>query len=282
MSHPVDLHIEKNLDDAARALRDADALLFTAGAGMGVDSGLPDFRGPTGFWNAYPPYRHLGLDFSDMANPLWFKRDPAFAWGFYGHRLGLYRATTPHHGFHILRKWAMGRESFVFTSNIDGHFQKAGFMEKDVYEVHGSIHWMQCSEPCHDTVWSADPVRVEVDETTFRASGVLPTCSRCERTARPNVLMFGDWGFRSERSNRQEDRLDTWVRDVLGRDLSLVVVEMGAGSAVPTVRMQGDHAALKWGATLIRINPREPDGPAGCISLPMGAKDALAALDERL
>jgi len=44
---------------AASALRTADALLVHAGAGMGVDSGLPDFRGPQGFWRAYPPMKDL-------------------------------------------------------------------------------------------------------------------------------------------------------------------------------------------------------------------------------
>jgi hypothetical protein len=47
---------------AAEIIGDAEALLISAGAGMGVDSGLPDFRGGQGFWNAYPPYRKLNLD----------------------------------------------------------------------------------------------------------------------------------------------------------------------------------------------------------------------------
>ena len=47
------------LPRAAAALRNADCLLFHAGAGMGVDSGLPDFRGPQGFWRAYPPMKDL-------------------------------------------------------------------------------------------------------------------------------------------------------------------------------------------------------------------------------
>ena len=34
---------------AAEAIRNARALVITAGAGMGVDSGLPDFRGDRGF-----------------------------------------------------------------------------------------------------------------------------------------------------------------------------------------------------------------------------------------
>src|SRR5262245_47666098 len=104
---------------AAAAIRGAEALLVTAGAGMGVDSGLPDFRGTQGFWRAYPLYEELGLDFPAMANPRWFANDPAFAWGFYGHRLMLYRTTAPHDGFRILLGWArrMLHGAFVFTSN---------------------------------------------------------------------------------------------------------------------------------------------------------------------
>ena len=39
---------------AADLISQADALVIAAGAGMRVDSGLPDFRGNTGFWKAYP------------------------------------------------------------------------------------------------------------------------------------------------------------------------------------------------------------------------------------
>src|SRR5690242_9149572 len=71
---------EKQLQQAACAVASADALLIAAGAGMGVDSGLPDFRGDHGFWRAYPPYQKLGLRFTTLANPQWFTRDPALAW----------------------------------------------------------------------------------------------------------------------------------------------------------------------------------------------------------
>jgi NAD-dependent SIR2 family protein deacetylase len=46
-----------SIERAAAALDGATALLVTTGAGMGVDSGLPDFRGDEGFWYAYAPYR---------------------------------------------------------------------------------------------------------------------------------------------------------------------------------------------------------------------------------
>ncbi|SMC27642.1 Sir2 family protein [Andreprevotia lacus DSM 23236] len=77
---------DAGLRDAARraaaCLRGADALLITAGAGMGVDSGLPDFRGNQGFWQAYPALGRAKLAFSSIANPQAFRADPALAWGF--------------------------------------------------------------------------------------------------------------------------------------------------------------------------------------------------------
>ena len=53
---------------AAELIQYAKAMLITAGAGMGVDSGLPDFRGPEGFWKAYPPYKERGLVLPDVVS----------------------------------------------------------------------------------------------------------------------------------------------------------------------------------------------------------------------
>ena len=70
------MNITENLQKAKQLLQEADAIFITAGAGMGVDSGLPDFRGVEGFLEAYPKVRELGLQFEQMANPEWFeKRD---------------------------------------------------------------------------------------------------------------------------------------------------------------------------------------------------------------
>src|SRR6202000_33652 len=114
--------LEPILERAAQAIQGADAFLITAGAGIGVDSGLPDFRGAEGFWKAYPVIAKLGLSFSQMANPSWFETDPALAWAFYGHRLNLYRRTVPHSGFQLLLRAAKQKPKgyFVFTSNVDG------------------------------------------------------------------------------------------------------------------------------------------------------------------
>jgi NAD-dependent SIR2 family protein deacetylase len=267
------------LDRAAELIAGAQALLVCAGAGMGVDSGLPDFRGDEGFWRAYPPYERLGLRFVELADPVHFAEDPELAWGFYGHRLALYRATVPHDGFAILAGWGarMPGGVRVFTSNVDGQFQRAGFPDRHVAEVHGSIHYLQCLEPCGDEVWPAD-VEVAVDPGTMRATGPLPACGRCGGVARPNILMFGDYGWVGDRSQDRLDDLTAWRRRTRG----LVVVELGAGTAVPTVRRQAELASASTGA-LIRINPREPEVRHGRgVSLAMGAAAALSEVDKRL
>ena len=267
----------EGLDRAADAIANATALVVAAGAGMGVDSGLPDFRGDQGFWRAYPPFRRLGLSFMDLANPRWFDRDPALAWGFYGHRMHLYREVVPHAGFHRLREWGERTRDgvAVFTSNVDGQFQRAGYPR--VCEVHGSIHHLQCLRRCGVGIWEARD-EVAIDEATMRASDPLPRCPRCGALARPNVLMFGDGDWRPERTDRHHRELDRWLPE--GGE-GLVVVECGAGTAVPTVRWFSERL-LARGAALIRVNPRESFGPAGTIELPLGAAEATARIAERL
>lgn len=258
----------------------AGALLVCAGAGMGVDSGLPDFRGPEGFWRAYPPYRRLGLQFSELADPEHFEDDPELAWGFYGHRLALYRATAPHDGHAILRRWADRWPTRVFTSNVDGAFQKAGFADEVVTECHGAIGTLQCSRPCHEDTWSADGVAVTIDEDTMRARPPLPACPRCGAVARPNILMFGDGSWiPAAHGDRMAEHRD-WLRS---RDAAtLVVVELGAGTAVPTVRRHAELASAAAGA-LVRINVREPEVRHGHgIGIAAGARATLEAIDARL
>jgi NAD-dependent SIR2 family protein deacetylase len=267
-------------DRAAAAIFPAPALLVTAGAGMGVDSGLPDFRGSEGFWNAYPPYRRLGLSFSELANPLWFRSDPPFAWGFYGHRRNLYRATKPHDGFARLLAWAKRAEhAFVFTSNVDDHFRKGGFPPEAIAEVHGTIEANQCTAACGIGIFPAGEEEIEVDPSSFRAAPPLPACPNCGALARPNILMFSDWQWEGKRTEAQLRRLGDWLD--AGGDRRGVVVECGAGRAIPTVRDLGERLAAS-GWTLVRINPREPEGPPGTISIRAGALEGLEEIGRRL
>lgn len=271
------MRMQPSIFEAAGAITRARNLLFAAGAGMGVDSGLPDFRGNEGFWKAYPPFARLGLSFMELANPRWFRDDPHLAWGFYGHRLKLYRTTAPHDGFPILRRWQEGKPAHVFTSNVDGQFQKAGL--ENVYEVHGSIHHLQCTVPCEQTVWSAEGLQLEIDPDTMRAVGELPRCPHCGALARPAILMFGDSQWVESRAMGQGENLMAFLHH--RRNSLLTIVELGAGTSVPTVRRFSEQCQ-RQGAKLVRVNLRDSGGPAGTISLPMAAREALEQIDAAL
>lgn len=268
------MKLTENIEKAKQLLEEADAIFITAGAGMGVDSGLPDFRGVEGFWNAYPKAKELGLQFEEMANPEWFESDPQLAWAFYGHRLHLYRDTVPHKGFEKLLALSNTKkyESFVFTSNVDGQFQKAGFSEEQMMECHGSIHHLQCIDNCQGMLWSANDTFIEIEEA-FKAKEPLPACPFCAAMARPNILMFGDYGWEYARTDGQRERLSVWIDKLQREDAKLAIIEMGAGTAVPTVRNTSEQIAQRFGVPLIRINPRESFGAE--IELPMGAVEAL-------
>jgi NAD-dependent SIR2 family protein deacetylase len=272
---------ESIIQSFANALSYSKAILVGAGAGMGVDSGLPDFRGTSGFWKAYPPLAKLGIQFEEMANPRWFKESPELAWGFYGHRLNLYRKTEPHSGFSLLLKWINEQNltAFAFTSNVDGHFQQSGFPGHGVTECHGSLMHLQCVDQCGEEIWPVSPdLRVEIDEETLHAHVPLPACPGCGGLARPNILMFSDWEWDPERTDEQGGRLAEWLRE--NGDSSLCIIELGAGPSIPTVRITCEQAWKSSGGTLLRINPRDPQVPEGALSLAMGAEDTLRAIEE--
>lgn len=266
---------------AAILIAEADALLVAAGAGMGVDSGLPDFRGTDGFWKAYPALGRSRIDFFRIASPDAFRRQPELAWGFYGHRLALYRQTVPHAGFGLLRRWVAQAPlgGAVFTSNVDGQFQRAGFDADWIDECHGSIHHLQCLACCHPGVWPADGFLPEVDEERCLLRNAPPRCPRCGGLARPNILMFGDAQWLEARERGQAARLEQWLAQVSRP----VVIELGAGTAVPTVRMFSHRVLQTLGGRLVRINPQEARVPgSGNVSIALGALDGLRGIDGAL
>jgi NAD-dependent SIR2 family protein deacetylase len=198
--------------------------------------------------------------------------------------MNLYRGTEPHEGFAILRRWSerMPGGAFVVTSNVDGHFQRAGFDPERIVEVHGTIHALQCTGSCGVGIFPAGTYQVLVDETTFRAAAPLPACPRCGALARPNILMFGDLDWDGSDSAAQTDRFTAWLRPLAASRASLAIIECGAGTAVPTIRRFSEQTARQHRCRLVRINLREGDVPAGQVSITLGALEALREIDTRI
>jgi NAD-dependent SIR2 family protein deacetylase len=175
---------------------------------------------------------------------------------------------------------AMPAGSFVVTSNVDGHFFFADFPAERILEKHGDIHRYQCTIPCTGAIWLDRPPILKVDLTTFQAFGELPHCPECGALARPNVLMFNDDAWIPDVTEEQQERYADWLSGLSGR--RVVIIECGAGTAIPTIRFAARRAAERSLATLVRINPDHSEGDESAIVLRFPALQALTRIQQAL
>jgi len=220
----------------------ADGIVILAGAGMGVDSGLPDFRGSSGMWTKAKE------DFITHATARGFEDDPVSAWNFYINRIIQYGSIEPHAGYHRLLDALVQHQKdyFVVTSNVDGHFQKAGYDPRRIYEIHGDLRHAQCVQPC-----TRDIYPMPAFTATVASVDDMPKCPRCGYILRPNVMMFSDSGLVWRNIDAGEDRYRTWAAP----KMDLLGIEIGAGTVIPSIRYFGEEKT----AALIRINPNESE-----------------------
>src|SRR5699024_3451144 len=137
-----------------------------------------------------------------------------------------------------------------------------------IYECHGSLHYLQCIDGCREHIWPAHAFIPVVDNDACQLINDPPVCPSCGQVARPNVLMFNDMRWVYQRADEQHDALQSWMNRVSNP----VVIELGAGTAIATVR----NFAARLRVPLVRINPREAHLGASPehVSLPMGALQA--------
>jgi hypothetical protein len=92
--------------------------------------------------------------------------------------------------------------------------------------------------------------------------------------------MFGDFSWLSRRTRHQERNFDEFMTDNRGK--RLVVVEMGAGTAIPTIRFQSESLGRQAHATVIRINPREAQIGSPHLSLSVNALAGLQGISNAI
>ncbi|KAF0686165.1 Aste57867_22017 [Aphanomyces stellatus] len=275
------------VERAAEKILAADYLLVAVGAGFSADSGLPVYKNVADV----VPYVEMGVDYQDLCDPYWVHEDLGIFLGFWGDSVNLYRDSTPHAGYDILKQWRQrmlsraGRDSppsppvlvdpfYVYTSNVDSHCTRV-FGPSHVYELHGNTEMWQCAgkteraTPCAPRTWPLpDKFRFHVNKASMVAQDTekhkFLRCPRCKGPARPNVLMFRDkkWIQNVTDAERYSAWKDLMLRVLQGNPRKrLVVLEIGCGSRVKTVRRHCEtlvHAVnegMRHQATLIRINP---------------------------
>ena len=98
-----------------------------------------------------------------------------------------------------------------------------------------------------------DENSIDMDEEKFIATK-MPVCPECGCVSRPNILMFYDHEFNHKRAWAQRKKYDAWLSHNMNSKIA--IIEIGAGLAVPTIRIYGERMAKRFKRThLIRINP---------------------------
>jgi NAD-dependent deacetylase len=159
----------------AALIRERQPCVVLTGAGVSTESGIPDFRSPTGIWAEVDPF--------EVASIRAFRRDPERVWSFYRQRIDLLRQAEPNAAHHALAELERrGLVEAIVTQNIDTLHSRAGSQE--VVEVHGSIRSAQCPA----CLWAepADDVLAQLETRS------LPSCPRCGEVLKPGVVLFGE------------------------------------------------------------------------------------------
>jgi len=159
--------------------REVRAVAVLTGAGISTDSGIPDFRGPSGIWTKNPAAEKLSTYQAYMSDPelrrrSWQNRLAHPAW-----------AAEPNPAHLALARLARSAiDTQLITQNIDGLHQRAGTPPARVIELHGTMFGVVCTG-CGDRTEMADAlVRVRAGEGD-------PPCTRCGGILKSATVMFG-------------------------------------------------------------------------------------------
>jgi NAD-dependent deacetylase len=164
-----------SVESLAELIRSRQPCVVLTGAGVSTESGIPDFRSPTGLWASFDPLEYGSIEA--------FRSDPRKVWSFYKPRVAMLTEAEPNPAHAALAELEqLGFVEAVVTQNIDLLHERAG--SENVVEVHGSIRTSSCAG-CGRTYELA-----EVLELLARAAA--PECPDCGEILKPDVVMFGE------------------------------------------------------------------------------------------
>ena len=239
----------------ADLIRERQPVVVLTGAGVSTESGIPDFRSPTGIWAEFDPreYATLGA----------FRADPEKVWRFYAPRFAMLGEARPNRAHRALAELErLGLVRAVVTQNIDLLHERAG--SRDVVEVHGSIRVSQC------LACGAEYPLADVERLLAAGDGA-PRCEYCQAVLKPGVVFFDEL--------LPEAEIDRAF--ALAREAALVLV---VGSSLEVHPVAGlPQETLDAGGAVAVVN-RDPTwvDPHAALVVRTSAGDALAEAVARL
>ncbi len=232
-----------SIEKAAKIIIRSRSAVALTGAGISVESGIPDFRSPGGLWSKYDPleYGHIGS----------FRANPAKVWKMLLEIDNLLEKASPNKAHEVLAVLEKkGLLKAVITQNIDSLHQKAG--STNVIEYHGHNRTLRC-ESCGKVY-----PKLEVD-----FSRIPPLCS-CGEPLRPEFVFFGEPIPAQERQ----------LAEAAASECDVMLVIGTSGSVAPANYLP--HIAKNHGAKIIEINPNETELPKNILDVVIREKAAAA------
>jgi len=262
----------------------AGHVLVLSGAGLSTESGIPDYRGPTGLARRATPMTYQAFTASAAARRRYWARSH-LGW----RHIGQARPNLGHHAVAELGR--RGLLTGIITQNVDGLHQAAGACE--VTELHGSLHRVTCLScgqrtartDLHRRLAAANPgwdgrstALINPDGDAVLADDATESfrvvdCASCHGVLKPDVVFFGE--------NVPRPRVQACYT-MVERASSLVV--LGSSLTVMSGFRFVRHAAkVPVPVMIVNQGPTRGDAyAAATLDAPLGQvlTDLVAALDE--
>jgi NAD-dependent deacetylase len=218
-----------SVEALAELIRRRQPCVVLTGAGVSTESGIPDFRSPTGMWAQVDPLEYASLDA--------FRRDPLKVWSFYRPRISMLTEAEPNPAHLALAELERrGLVEAVVTQNIDLLHERAG--SREVVEVHGSIRTASCPS-CGERY----PLQRVLE---LLADASAPACPACGEILKPDVVFFGELLPADAIDRAQELARGAGLLLVVGSALEVFPV---AGLPLETLGAGGELAIVNRGPT---------------------------------
>jgi len=223
----------QKIETIKELLKDCDAVLIGAGAGLSVAAGLDNngLNFNENFKDFIDAYHITDLYSGGFQK---FSCDEE-KWAYFSRYFITYYNTKSTSLYENILKLINGKDYFVITTNVDGHFEKSNFDKNKIFATQGDFISIQCSEPCHKKVYeSIDLFKEMVEKTKDRKfpSELLPKCPKCGKIM--------DYHLRGSENFVEDDywhqQCDAYLNFVKkNKDKKVLVLEFGVGFNTPSI-----------------------------------------------
>lgn len=215
-------NMNENYEKAAEIIVNSKQMIALTGAGISVESGIPDFRSPGGLWEKFDPIEFAHIDS--------FRKNPKKIWKLFFSMLDIINKAkfNPAHAA-LAKLEEMGKLKAIITQNIDNLHQEAG--SSRVVEYHGNMSRLECLN-CNSSY--------KGDEFTLK--GTPPECKKCGKILKPSAIFFGEMIPQDALIESQE----------LAESADAVIVVGTSAVVYPASSIP--HTAKKRGAKIIEMN----------------------------